>query len=164
MGFLFKNRLLQQKDTAQRIVNNAIWCLSNLCRGKPTVSLDSIRPALPVINDLLNRLTDHEGLVDLCWAISYLSDGTNDRIQAVLDSIDLERLVALLDQNKFTNPVLRVFGNIATGDDAQTERVIQLGLVNHLVKLIEHPKSSIRVEVCWFLSNLTAGTKKQIQV
>lgn len=138
--------------------------MSNLCRGKPQVSMESLRKMLPVLSHLLKTQTNTEALIDTCWAISYLSDGANERIQAVIDSIDLRRLLELLEKDQMTNPVLRVFGNIATGDDEQTAVVVQLGVIEHLQKLIEHPKESIKVEVCWFLSNITAGTRSQIQV
>ena len=39
---------------------------------------------------------DDEVLIDACWAISYLSDCSNDKIQAVIESGVCRRLVELL--------------------------------------------------------------------
>jgi hypothetical protein len=39
---------------------------------------------------------DEEVLTDACWALSYLSDGTDDKIQSVIKSGVLPRLVELL--------------------------------------------------------------------
>jgi len=39
---------------------------------------------------------DEEVLTDACWALSYLSDGTNDKIQAVIEAGVCRRLVELL--------------------------------------------------------------------
>jgi hypothetical protein len=52
-------------------------------------------PALGVLTKLVYSLDD-EVLIDACWAVSYLSDGTNDKIQAVIESGVCRRLVDLL--------------------------------------------------------------------
>lgn len=54
-----------------------------------------VRPALPVLRQLI-YLNDEEVLTDACWALSYLSDGPNDKIQAVIDAGVCPRLVELL--------------------------------------------------------------------
>jgi len=60
-------------------------------------------------------------------------------------------------------PALRAVGNIATGDDFQTQTVISCGLLTVLPTLFNHPKKSIRKEVMWTISNITAGNRSQIQ-
>lgn len=54
-----------------------------------------VKPALPVLRQLI-YLNDEEVLTDACWALSYLSDGQNDKIQAVIDAGVCPRLVELL--------------------------------------------------------------------
>lgn len=54
-----------------------------------------VKPALPVLQQLL-YLNDEEVLTDACWALSYLSDGPNDKIQAVIEAGVCQRLVELL--------------------------------------------------------------------
>lgn len=54
-----------------------------------------ISPALPVLAKLIYSM-DEEVLTDACWAISYLSDGANEKIQAVIESGVCRRLVELL--------------------------------------------------------------------
>lgn len=66
-----------------------------LCISKPVNLIVQTRPALPALQQLIH-LTDEEVLTDGCWALSYLSDGTNDKIQAVIDSGVCPRLVELL--------------------------------------------------------------------
>ncbi|CAO0790738.1 unnamed protein product [Mucor circinelloides] len=147
------------------MIRNATWTLSNFCRGKnPQPSWRLIAPALNVLAKLINS-TDEEVLIDTCWAISYLSDGPNDRIQAVIDSGLCSRLVELLGHPATTvqTPALRSVGNIVTGDDTQTQMVINCGALDALLHLLSSPKETIRKETCWTLSNITAGNTNQIQ-
>lgn len=145
-------------------IRNATWTLSNLCRGKPAPAFDLVKPALP----LLCRLAfshDMETVTDACWALSYLSDGPNDRIQAVLDAGVAPRLVDLLGSSMASvqTPALRTVGNIVTGDDSQTQFIINLNALPGLLWLLDHPKRNIRKEACWTISNITAGTSTQIE-
>ncbi|EJT49899.1 Importin alpha subunit [Trichosporon asahii var. asahii CBS 2479] len=147
------------------MLRNATWTLSNFCRGKsPQPNWELISPALPVLSKLIYSLDD-EVLIDACWAISYLSDGTNDKIQAVIESGVCRRLVDLLmhPSTAVQTPALRSVGNIVTGDDLQTQVVIMSGALPALLSLLSSPKDGIRKEACWTISNITAGSPQQIQ-
>lgn len=103
--------MLLNENHKLSMLRNATWTLSNFCRGKSPqpswahvsvgfstwdfVTDDQISPALTVLTKLIYSLDD-EVLIDACWAISYLSDGTNDKIQAVIESGVCRRLVDLL--------------------------------------------------------------------
>lgn len=54
-----------------------------------------VKSALPALARLIHS-QDEEVLTDACWALSYLSDGTNDKIQEVINSGICRRLVELL--------------------------------------------------------------------
>ncbi|CAN8269946.1 unnamed protein product [Cochlearia groenlandica] len=147
------------------MLRNATWTLSNFCRGKPQPHFDQVKPALPSLERLIQS-SDEEVLTDACWAISYLSDGTNDKIQAVIDAGVVLRLVELLlhPSPSVLIPALRSVGNIVTGDDMQTQWVINSGALPCLANLLTHNyKKSIKKEACWAISNITAGSKEQIQ-
>lgn len=61
-------------------------------------------------------------------------------------------------------PILRTLGNIVTGNEEQTNNVLQVpGVVQKLFKLLNRDKKAVRREACWALSNITAGTPEQIQ-
>jgi len=50
---------------------------------------------LPVLICLMKH-EDKDIISDSCWAVSYLTDGSNDRIQIVVDTGILPRLVELM--------------------------------------------------------------------
>ena len=145
---------------------NAVWCLSNLCRGKnPPVEFAKVEPALPILAALLFN-PDVDVLADASWAISYLSDGPNEKIQKIIDSGVCPRLVELLMHSSLNvvQAALRAVGNIVTGDDTQTQIILNNNALQCLLPLLNSSKESIKKEACWTISNITAGTRTQIQM
>lgn len=153
-----------QETSKLSMLRNATWTLSNFCRGKPQPPFELVKPALPTLARLIYN-TDEEVLTDACWALSYLSDGSNDKIQAVIEAGVCRRLVELLMHSSFSvqTPALRSVGNIVTGDDVQTQIIINVSALPCLLALLSSPKKGIRKEACWTISNITAGNRSQIQ-
>uniref|UniRef100_A0A2K5RIP5 IBB domain-containing protein n=1 Tax=Cebus imitator TaxID=2715852 RepID=A0A2K5RIP5_CEBIM len=112
---------------------NAAWALSNLCQGKNTPpEFAKVSPCLPVLSPLLFS-SDSNLLAEVCWALSYLSDGPNEKIQA--------RLVELLmhDDYQVASPALRAVGNV-------THIILNCSAMPCLLCLLSSPKKSIRKE------------------
>ncbi|DAZ97527.1 TPA: hypothetical protein N0F65_003013 [Lagenidium giganteum] len=146
------------------ILRNATWTLSNFCRGKPKPDFHLVQPALNLLPHLIYS-PDEEVVTDACWTLSYLSEGPNERIQAVIEAGVCRQLVELLGHSltAVQTPALRSVGNIVTGDEHQTQTILDLGALPRLLPLLKHQKKLIRKETCWTISNITAGTQSQIQ-
>lgn len=112
---------LISNETPLSFLRNIVWLMSNLCRNKnPSPPFDQVKLLLPVLSKLLLS-TDYQVLADACWALSYVTDDDNHKIQAVVDTDAVPRLVNLLqtDEPSIIVPALRSVGNIVTGTDQQ---------------------------------------------
>jgi importin subunit alpha-1 len=149
--------------TKMSMLRNGTWTMSNFARGKPQPDFNLVKEALPALAHLI-KSADDEVLTDACWALSYMSDGSNERVSAVCAAGVLPRLVELLNNSNVSiqTPSLRTIGNVATGDEKQTDAVIRAGGVPMLVSLIASQRKGIRKEAVWTLSNITAGTTAQV--
>jgi hypothetical protein len=153
-------------NTKISIVRNFCWSLSNLCRGKPQPHFELISTALPLLYKYMHMFKhDTESLIDICWACSYISDGDSVRIEGVIRSNIVPKLIECLDkENRILTPALRTIGNLLTGTDGQTQSLINLNVVPVLLRTLDKFNDNIKKETAWALSNIAAGNSDQIQV
>ncbi|XP_058816007.1 importin subunit alpha [Topomyia yanbarensis] len=156
--------LVQSSNTQISFLRNIVWLMSNLCRNKnPQPPFRRIQPMIPIISQLLEH-EDSQVLADACWALSYVTDDEAARIECVVASGAVPRLVRLLgcENPAIITPALRSVGNIVTGNDTQTDAVIEAGALEYLGKLLRNSKNSIVKEAAWTISNISAGNQQQI--
>ena len=140
-------------------LRNAVWALSNLVRGKPHVDFAKVEAIVPVLVRLLS-IEDGDVRADACWAFSYLADCGNQVIDALARAGAAAGLVQLLTcgEQRVVSPAMRAASNILTGTDTATQAVLDAGFLHALPALLTSSKMQLRKEVCWALSNITAGT------
>ena len=71
-------------QTRMSTIRNCMWTVSNMVRGKPLPPLETIRCLIPALAQQVNS-TDLDSVSDACWALSYISDGSDDRCVVVVD-------------------------------------------------------------------------------
>jgi len=74
-------------------------------------------------------------IANACWALSYLTDGSNEKIQVIIEAGTLKEILKYLevDDTTILIPALRVVGNIVSGNDVQ---VSLFYLINFLFLLV----------------------------
>jgi importin subunit alpha-2 len=124
-----------------------------------------IRFLAPAAAKMLTAFSDTEIMVDSCWALTYLSDGSNHNIDQVVGTGVVPRVVAIMQstqESRIITPCVRIIGNIVFGTDEQTDAVIRANVFSALGGLLEFHKMAVFKEVCWLISNIAAGNHSQI--
>lgn len=60
-------------------------------------------------------------------------------------------------------PSIRILGNISTGSVDHTNELLKYNALAMFEKVLAHTKKVARREACWVLSNITAGSKSQVE-
>ncbi|KAM0679629.1 hypothetical protein GINT2_002261 [Glugoides intestinalis] len=166
-----------------KILRNLIWLLSNLNRGRnPSPTLANMQLSFSVIEKAV-QIPDPDVVSDSFWCLSYLADTSSEMIDAILNSHAIRKAYDLLYNfiNSLTSldhdeklakigataicPIIRMLGNIVTDTEEHTDRIIQLDFLKFLHPIFYQYKNKkqprIKKEICWLLSNITAGTPQQ---
>jgi importin subunit alpha-6/7 len=135
-----------------------------LCRGKPPPGYHFIVPCINTLYKLLS-CNDYETLSDASWAVCYISDDSENFVSLLISSGIVQYLSNNLAVRNDTiqTPSLRAIGNIVSGNEEQTQAVMDCGVLSIFQDLLRHYKSSIQKECCWAISNITAGNAYQVQ-
>jgi importin subunit alpha-1 len=156
--------ILAKADIDSMLARNTAWCITNLLRGKPMPALDEMFYLIPIITECLKSHKRKEVIIDCMWAVSYISDGGEKSIIKMIESGTLEPIIANLssEHNNIILPGVRALGNFVTGEDTETQTVLDSGVLPYLHLLLDHNDAAIRKETCWTLSNICAGTYSQV--
>jgi len=124
-----------------------------------------VAQAVPTLAKLL-MIADDEVIMDTCWALSYVTDGGDDRIDMAVAAGIVPLLMTILrnaDGTKTRTPALRTLCNVLTGSADATQCVIEAGILEVLPEFIKSTKAQTRKEACWAISNIAAGTPAQVE-
>ncbi len=106
-------------------------------------------------------LTTQERLIeDSLWALTYLSDGDDERIENILKLNLVKKIMEHAHSSKirYALPAVRIIANLLTGTDEQTETLIEEGVLDLIAHNFENSKNStIILDSLWCLSNIVVN-------
>jgi len=118
------------------IIKHGAWALSNLARGNPLPKYENVKEAIPLLCNLIANgyITDKEIAADCCWAISYNSDSKKGKIDVLINSGIIPKIVSYITDSylSLVVPCVRILGNVSTGTASQTDEILKCGGINQL--------------------------------
>ena len=138
-------------NTKLPVLRMATWTLASICgagSGGPGRSWPMIAPAALTILPHLLGSEDEELLTQSCRALAALGEArgpssavNTNHIQSLIESNCLPRVVSLMARPGVELPkgALRVCANVATGDDAQAQAVVDAGALPAMRELLKQP-------------------------
>ena len=114
-------------------MRRTVWTISNLLRRKPRPPLSATVAAVPTLVAVL-QLDDVEVLTDCCWALSYLTDGSTERVQVGVTPIQGCNLC-----RPFT-----IAAALIMSIDPHVQVGVTSGCVPRLVELLSHSTAAVR--------------------
>jgi len=124
-------------------------------------------PGLALVQSLLQG-NNAPLVTSAAWAMADLTThSTEETCQAVLDGGIVPLIVSNIRAERSSLEVLlpcvRTLGNICSSTDAHTDAIVQTGVLGHLGPLMRQGDKPLSREVCWALSNITAGSAPLVQ-
>ncbi|CAD8127209.1 unnamed protein product [Paramecium sonneborni] len=119
-----------------------VWCIANMCIGRPSPKFEIIRPAFNIFMRVIMyepTQTNIKMMNDAIWALGYMLDGEPTRITILIDYGIVKRLIELMHQCNFVS-VLRIFECIFQGTQEQIRYLLECGFLSQIRNILD-PKS-----------------------
>ena len=174
-----RNTLIEQKvfdkiltilasTNFENYIDLCTWAISNFFRIKPVPNYETSYKAFKIIARviMIYKTTNVEFITDACFILSVMTKNYKEFIKEIIDINLLPNIIKFIDiDNKnVIMASLRIIGNIAAEDNAnQTQKLIDLNVLDKLKYTLFNESLSIRKESAFIISNLAAGTQKQIE-
>jgi hypothetical protein len=159
--------ILKDFKTAKPLhIRTAAWATANIYKRQPRPALPLADMTIPVLMNV-TMVSDNETVKEACWALSYISEGQSEFVDALLNHNILPTITTCITKwqkhSEILRPCVRLLGSIAAGTNTQTQSLLIHGILQYFPILLSFNKPIIVREACWALSNITAGTDEQIQ-
>ena len=146
----------------EKFIANCMWALANFVRGKPLAHSSVIKVVNKCLLKALIFVNDSDVLIDISLGLSYTAAS-----KEILSNIKEKHLIRLLNlvnwqEVKLLKLAIRIIGNFISIASDSWELLKPLGMLETLLKLLSHPKMSVRKDIYWALSNLCSESNEVV--
>jgi len=141
--------------------------------GDPVPAFAQLEPAVSVLSRLLSLASDEEVLIELCKALSCLTDASGwqhlqlSSLVALRERATVRHLIELLDHTsvELQELALHTLANLVDIDpDVQVQAVLECGVLPSLRTLLMGSAGGLCMDACNLLSYLAAAGTARIQL
>ncbi|GCA62180.1 importin subunit alpha [Kipferlia bialata] len=144
-------------------IRTAVWCLSNITRGRPPVPYELVRSLIVPVCDLLKNTQSEDIMLECVWTLQHvtaLDRKDNQQLIDIMATGVVPRLkeVCVCSDAVAARAALRTIGTLTLGDESLVDALVELHTFDMLGHVITTAHSVlVRKEALWALSNLVVG-------
>ena len=146
-------------EQIQKVVT---WGIRNSCHYHDLIN--------PTNTDLLLEIADTLLMSPSIWVkinaiqcMIILTREDNTKLEALLASNFLLHCLEHFGDEELLVYLFRLLGNICSGTVAQTQKLLDMKILDRLAVFVGHQDSAVVKEVYWVLSNIAAGSLEQVE-
>ena len=154
------NQLLSSTD--QDLLELCVWCIGNLA-GDSVYTRDKLVKLVPSLTELLNRV-DVSKWKNIVWTLSNLCRGKPlPDIETTKQVLSIVPAVLQIDDEEVISDCCWALSYISDGDCQRIQDILDLGILETLIKLLEHESEKVVTPCLRTLGNIATGNDKQTQ-
>ncbi|CAG9318785.1 unnamed protein product [Blepharisma stoltei] len=160
------DKLLQicERKMTNTLIEDISWVISCLTMHNPPTDPNEFYKFLDYL-PIFFEANNNRAIEDSCKTLVFLTNQGSEWIDKVIKTGLLPKIAELLVSSVASLQflALKILGNVATGDEEQTDLAINLGLADQIGQvLMPTAVSSVKMECLWAISNILAGTAAQV--
>ena len=162
--FIDKILVVIQKFPYDYILGVISWTMRNICHYHSLINNANTNKILEICG-LLLEVDSIKIKEDILWSVVYLTRKENSKLESLLESKFFELAFKyLFHESQVLIPAIRLFGNICSGTHSQTQKVLDIGLLDKLMSIMNVNDPNVLKEAYWTLSNVSAGNLDQLRL
>lgn len=160
-NFLSKVLELLNRTQNSRIYSLVAWCMNNVCHFESLLDLQMTELVLKICEKILEHPIP-KTKKRILHIIGVLIRSDNEKVEVFLNSPIFQSSFTYWSNPLYYFELVKISANICSGDHRQTQKMLDLGILDLMYMLIDNEDEGIAYTTYWLLSNVAAGRPKQL--